>query len=352
MNPFYDPSKSTSSKIKNCGLIQSSNNRCFFRQSYSEGSSWHAFKVSDRVYIGGKSSLANNYDDHLADLCCVGENFADIPGGANYSVDFEFGCQDYETGLFRTQYVDGIMGLSASDETLPFQLFKNKIINTKVFALCFRLGGGILTIGGVDPSMHYYTDVSHSKRSSSSNINTIQSQILFAKLLKPKGWYTVNMMDIMMINPADGSLKSIGGPIFKSLGSKGTIVDSGTTDTYLPSALASNFKALFQSITKLAYENKVMKLTSHQYMSLPTIVYRFEGVDGTKSIDIKVYPHSYMEKHSAESYTPRIYLTESIGAVLGSNFINEYNTIFDIDRMRVGFARSNCIPPSQASGSH
>lgn len=42
-------------------------------------------------------------------------------------------------------------------------------------------------------------------------------------------------------------------------------------------------------------------------------------------------------------YTPRIYLTEGTGAVLGANAINEHNVIFDPDGLRVGFARSLCI---------
>lgn len=41
-------------------------------------------------------------------------------------------------------------------------------------------------------------------------------------------------------------------------------------------------------------------------------------------------------------YTPRIYLTEGTGAVLGANAINEHNVIFDPDGLRVGFARSLC----------
>lgn len=41
-------------------------------------------------------------------------------------------------------------------------------------------------------------------------------------------------------------------------------------------------------------------------------------------------------------YTPRIYLTEGTGAVLGANAIHEHNVIFDPDGMRVGFARSHC----------
>ena len=50
MDPYFDPSKSSTSKVLKCERDQ----RCYFRQSYSEGSSWHAFKVSDKLWVGGK----------------------------------------------------------------------------------------------------------------------------------------------------------------------------------------------------------------------------------------------------------------------------------------------------------
>lgn len=314
MDPYFDPSKSSSSTVKSCGIIQSSS-KCFFRQSYSEGSSWHAYKVIDKVFIGG-------------------EKLPDQEQVENRSVPFEFGCQDYEAGLFRTQYVDGIMGLSASDETLPYQLYKHQITSTKMFALCFRHGGGMVTFGGVDSSLHVY--------------NNQPSEVIYAKLTRPRGWFTVHLIDILMIRPGDSEAKSIGGPLASGLGSKGSIVDSGTTDTYLPVAVAGHFKALFQSLTKLDYDNKPMKLDSKRFHSLPIIIYRLEGLDG-KPVDIRIHPNAYMEKQAAagaaaDAYTPRIYLTEPSGAVLGANFIVNYNTIFDIQQQRIGFARSTCIP--------
>lgn len=312
MDPHFDPAKSKSSSIKHCN-----NQKCFFQQSYSEGSSWHAFKVTDAVYIGG-------------------EKLQDIPTANNLSIPFEFGCQDSETGLFRTQNVDGIMGLSASEETLPFQLFNKQIVPTKLFALCFRVGGGVFTLGGVDVSLH-----NHPK----------SSVVSYAKLLKKTGWYTVNLKDILLQNKKDSSLSSIGGALFKCNAGKGTIVDSGTTDTYLPQALFNNFVTKFKAITGLQYKTEAMTMSADQFEKMPSIIYRLESTVAGETIDVEVHPTSYFERHSVGKYIPRVYLTEQTGTVLGANFMNNHNIIFDVDNLRIGFAKSLCRYSSNSTWS-
>ncbi len=261
----------------------------------------------------------------------------DIVEAANLSLSFEFGCQESETGLFRTQNVGGIMGLSAADETLPFQLYKHKLTSTRMFGLCFKIGGGIMTLGGTDPSLNIYTPPGEkdSKR--------ISSKFEFARLTKKRGWFTVSVIDILMFNPIEKKTVTIGGSIFKCNAGRGTIVDSGTTDTYLPVALHGNFAKMFRSITGLKYKNEAMSISKQGYNKLPSIIYRLESVSPGQYIEIIVHPNSYMEKQGPDRYIPRVYLTEAVGAVLGANFMDRNNVLFDIDEMRVGFAQSDCI---------
>jgi hypothetical protein len=311
MDPYFDPKKSSSSVIKSCGASQ----KCLFKQSYSEGSSWQAFKVKDVVYIGAESN-------------------GQIPIATKYTVNFEFGCQSSETGLFRTQHVDGIMGFSSMADTLPHQLVSQKITKSKLFAMCFRVGGGALTLGGFDEKLH---------RQGAS--------VQYANLVKSSGWFTVRLLDILMKDSKTGKLKSIGENPAKYNTGKGAIVDSGTTDTYLPNAVRNSFQSLFNSMSSgIKYSNNKIILSDEKLQSLPTIVYRIAGKYG-EYIDVECPPTSYAESLKQDkpgsnvvekAYAFRIYLSEGSGTVLGANFMNDHNVLFDIDQGRIGFAESRC----------
>lgn len=69
---------------------------CLLSQSYSEGSSWKAYKVIDKLWIGGLTPFL-------------------VAGADRWSIDYPFACQTSETGLFKTQLADGIMGLSNAE---------------------------------------------------------------------------------------------------------------------------------------------------------------------------------------------------------------------------------------------
>ncbi len=80
---YFEPSKSSTVVIPKCN-----NGRCEISQAYAEGSSWKAYKVEDSLWVGGLT-------------------LADVPRASDMKVNFTFGCQTSETGLFRTQLEEG-----------------------------------------------------------------------------------------------------------------------------------------------------------------------------------------------------------------------------------------------------
>ena len=298
-DPYWDLKNSSTATVPKC-----QNQPCVISQSYSEGSSWRAIKVVDKLWVGGLDKNS-------------------IPDASLYSVNFLFGCQTSETGLFRTQLADGIMGMGISDDTLPSQLLKQGVTNSKVFALCFRIGGGIMTLGGVDPRIHS------------------KPQINYAKLAKTGGWYNINVLDIFLVHRDTKERKSLGADKSIYQQGKGSIVDSGTTDTYLPSAVASKFQALFKELSGVGFTQANTQLDQAQLDKMPNIVYVIEDTDG-KTFEVLMPWTNYVDSVGGGKYAFRIYLTEGSGSVLGANFMAGYNVVFDYDGQRVGFAKSDC----------
>ena len=300
-NAYFDPKNSSTAVIEKCGQ-----STCPISQSYSEGSSWKAYKVTDKLWVGGLTASL-------------------VKSGDKYQIDFTFGCQTSETGLFRTQFADGIMGMSRSSNTLLPQLVAHHVVDNKIFGLCFRIGGGIMTLGGIDQSIHL-------------------SDIQYAKLYdSASNWFRIRVEDVSLVDvTVSGSVREVpvSGIDVMNSGS-GTIVDSGTTDTYLPSKLRASFEAAFLEVSGVRYNAGVaMSLTPAQVKSLPSIKFTFTGMDGGH-FDVFMPASAYAD-YEGGKYTFRVYLTEGTGAVLGANFMTKRNIIFDADGGRVGFAESHC----------
>lgn len=176
-----------------------------------------------------------------------------------------------------------------------------------------------------------------------------QGKMVHAQLLKKSGYFTVRVLSILMRNPSSSDLVEMKYPLTKLNSGKGLIVDSGTTDTYLPSALSSTFQSLFKRLSGVSYTRSSFLLTAEEIKKLPTIVFRLQKWDpSTRSkeyVQLEMPPTRYLEssKRGGQTrYVFRLYLTERSGGVLGANFMIGHNIEFDQKNQRLGVAVSHC----------
>jgi hypothetical protein len=375
---YYNPKSSSTSLTQHCG---GGNQLCRFSQSYTEGSSWQAYKVSDIVWIGGERV------DMLQKL-------------PKHSVNFTFGCQTSETGLFRTQVENGIMGLSSDPNTLPHVLHSKHLLPTRSFSLCLLATGGLMSIGEEEQEDEEQSEggersltedkggleeesMKNKKKKRGAAIITPSSFSLsslnlhpmkFAQLVSKSGYYTVFLESILFkmtptvargggdVSEGEAVYHELSEPMTKLNTGKGIIVDSGTTDSYLPSSIANSFRKLFQKLTGILPTNSAIALTPEQHRHLPTIVYRVTAAHATatsamvsskttsrsNTIDIEFPPWNYLELQRDGRYVLRLYLTEGSGGVIGANMMIGHHVLFQPDQQRIGFAKSECRRTGEA----
>jgi transcription elongation factor Elf1 len=284
------------------------NDRCEIEQSYTEGSSWRAFEVVDKVWLGTEDENAS-VEEHKS-----------------YAVPFTFGCQVAEEGLFKQQYADGIMGLSMYTQTLAGTFHQYNSIPHESFSLCFNKVGGYLALGGTAQNHHL-------------------APMQFTPFATKNTWYysvTVNSVYV-------GSHK-LPGVLMQYMNEfKGTIVDSGTTDTFLPVKIAKPFVKAWQGISGKRYSNSLQLYTYEEFRQLPTITFELGG-----GLRWEVEPMNYMEDvsdntrlsltpwHGKRGFISRMYVNEPKGAVLGSNAMMNHELYFDISNRRMGVAKASC----------
>lgn len=346
IDSYFDPKESETSVVDSCvaGRL------CSLEQHYTEGSSWAAYTLSDMVRLGGEAPPSRN----------------------NTAARVQFGCQSTVTGLFRTQLANGIMGLSAHDGTLPHVMHRSQVTREETFGLCFRHDGGVMTLGGVDPRLFleggkdgtvpekasfvknvFAVETRHETTAHSLASPVDASSLVWAKLMRRRGWYVVRTLNIFMTETVVGSsdsvnrrLRDIGASEAELNTGKGTILDSGTTDTFMPQAIATRFKRIFRDITGIPFQNKMI-LTELQRKSLPDIVIRMRGVAArdltskrrhhgdslsafsasfynrtTLAVDVTMTSADYLRHIGGDEYALNVYLSEQDGLVLGANFMN------------------------------
>jgi hypothetical protein len=133
---------------------------------------------------------------------------------------------------------------------------------------------------------------------------------------------------------------------------KGAIIDSGSTDTFLPKAITDVFRSALIKYAGIDISQGPFSLppdigVEKFRKSLPSFVFSLQSADLSSDslsapIEVVIPPGRYLESVGTDKYQLSIYATEADWMVLGANFISGYNVIFDSEKSRIGFAASEC----------
>ncbi|ETV94581.1 hypothetical protein H310_11849 [Aphanomyces invadans] len=311
-DPPYDMTKSTTANYLTCAEYSrcnscESNNQCRVSQSYAEGSMWSALMVSELCWVGSLPAADGAADMNVSTML------------SKYGVRFPIGCQTRETGLFISQKENGIMGMAQDPNTIVPYLVKSGVLKANMFSLCFADTGGTMVLGGVDTKLHL-------------------APPMFTPLLTTSGWFTVEVLDILI-----GNVSLNVPPSWYNSG-RGVIVDSGSTDSYMPSSVGSAFAALYKKMAHgVAYrEDDAVLLHPADQRTLPAIQFVLRGMTKGSSVVLSLPPTQYYTTNADGTVANNVHFTQSSGGVLGAAAMANFDVIFDMANKRVGFAPARC----------
>jgi Xylanase inhibitor N-terminal len=287
--------------------------QCIIRQRYTEGSSWTATETNDLVAL---ETIDGTIDDDVL----------------RTTVAMTFGCQTHVHELFRNQYADGILGMEWTNKSIVHALYTQGVISSRSFAMCLTTTAGVISFGGPNIERHLSTIQSKKKASGAAkNVTSVERLLqqhehhfegeavpdastggmvytparqrfpaMFGEENKLKnlprnetqhlgGWYAVDIVEVwfnneVLVIPPNSSL------VQSFNDGRGTILDSGTTDTYIPYAVHDAFGTAWQAMTGVPYSEPKHFYTYEDFLKLPTIHFVLAG-----NVTISVEPYQYME---------------------------------------------------------
>lgn len=305
LDPHFDISRSVTAAWIPCGAkgahcTRCVEGRCSYSQSYTEGSAITGSWFYDFVHLG--------------------DEFQQNP-----PVKARLGCHTHETKMFYNQQANGIFGMAPGGSGRPTileDIFRDKrSVNTAMFALCLAEEGGLLSVGGVNRSHH------------------LRKQITWIPMVV-RNYYAVDLNEV--------SVKDTG---MKLSGFGTTVVDSGTTYSYLPLEL---YKQLAEEVSRFCKENagcggqphddscwRLQGSSSREALArFPTLQLTFSG---GKTVPWKPEAYMYRPKAHENSWC---YGFQSNGLVketiLGATWFLHHEVIFDVAGRQLGVVEASC----------
>ena len=258
-----------------------------------------------------------------------------------------FGCVTEETGLFKNQVVDGILGLANGRTSIDFpsinkQLYHENATDSSMFMLCIGKDEGTLIFGGYDPKLRF------SENDQLVWIPTISSRYYSIELDK----FYVGNVHVPHI-PRVGTIDS----------GSSWVITSHSVIQYLYHAFAQYCeKEEFRCIGKqvkhkhkgLCYTyDTTMNMSLRDWMrSYPTLTFQIDvpspenstDQSESKSIQLHWYPSEYFTRlqDTHDFCIQMISIANQHETILGASFLSQYMIAFQPDENQVGFMRANC----------
>mmetsp|Transcript_2166 Transcript_2166/g.6412 ORF Transcript_2166/g.6412 Transcript_2166/m.6412 type:complete len:472 (-) Transcript_2166:868-2283(-) len=314
LNERFDPKASSTYEVLPCNndsrclcgspACTCGDKQCSYSRYYAESSSSSGHLISDVMHLGDSG------------------------------VRVSFGCETHESGEIYRQAADGIMGLGASEVAIPFQMAKSGAIDS-MFSLCFgdMRGEGALMIGNVplphELRLHYVPLISNRRH---------------------PHYYNINMHGVSL---DDSRLNIAAGEWTKGYGS---VLDSGTTFTYLTRAAFDAFKSGLDDHHKTSglqptdgpdphYRDICWEGASQNPFELrrhfPSMTLHMDN-----GLDLELEPMNYLfvHTHKPGAYCLGIFDNANSGNLLGG--ITFRNILLQYDRRegigQVGLAHAPC----------
>ena len=156
--------------------------------------------------------------------------------------------------MFLQQYTDGIMGLAHNPSGVAAALTGGETSNSfSLFTICFTPTGGSLGLLTEPPPDADYANIKEGG----------------------DGFYGVTVVRVML---GVTSIADVGGSALKAFNrNRGVVIDSGTTDTYLPKVVRGEFEEAWRRETGWEHDNEPRRIGKEEFERLPDLVFKVEG---------------------------------------------------------------------------
>ena len=277
-------------KSSDCFSKSCDRDHCSYEQSYREGSKIQGWFFSDLVSLGDVTDK-------------------------NPATRAEFGCHSLEEKMFYEQRANGIMGMAPRRDGKPptflDNLFHSPQISKSIFSLCLSPQGGELVVGGANSTRHSAEPV----------------------------WTDMEIGQYYSIKPQS---LSFGGVSLGTQFGTNSIVDSGTTFTYLPPSI---YTGVIDQI-KLKCNSGACSGSRPSgekcwtaVEGFPSMTWKF--VDGVEWVWPAKDGYMYFKK-SSQLWCYAFEDSQFIETVFGASFFVNSDLIFDINAKKLGLAPANC----------